>query len=600
MARKLIIILIFILSAAVLVFADDTRGLKPDGTWKPQKAKLLINKSSFAGLNSKCSITVTDSDKNMKADGKDTVFVKVVSDADPKGFQMRLVETTSNSGVFAGDLKFTKYESKPKLNQIKVGPKSTIKISYVEDDTIEAAARFQMAEAKLSTSGDVQEGLGGYMTITVQDPDADINYQRNTVAVKAASKNTGKGLTLFLEETGAYTGIFKGKLYFAEKRVRNKEKEDCTIIVEYGDQLDISYTDNTLPEDGKKVITKTISCEYDTASVAFNKTKYSGYNTSAVVTVKDFEANTGPSKRDKVRLHIRSTSDEGFNITMDETGADSGEFKASVHFGRRSDRSENTLKVSNGDKIYAVYEDRGDYGAGEVEASADWQANDGQIKLDRQVYYGNKAEVKVTLKDVDINRNAGTKDMVYVYAGAAGETDTIKVRLAETGNNTGTFTGTFGINNRAQRGRSVFLDEDGKLEVRYSDEDCTENIVAERIASASWKGASEPKLELDRKEYRRYDTYMTVKLTDYDENVSSGARDVVHVYAKAGSGRTNVKLKLTETGYNTGIFTGKLRFVDGTPSAGEILVKDGDEVVVTFRDSVTKEEAEARATFKEE
>lgn len=74
-----------------------------------------------------------------------------------------------------------------------------------------------------------------------------------------------------------------------------------------------------------------------------------------------------------------------------------------------------------------------------------------------------------------------------------------------------------------------------KLEVRYSDEDCTENIVAERIASASWKGASEPKLELDRKEYRRYDTYMTVKLTDYDENVSSGARDVVHVYAKAGS-----------------------------------------------------------------
>lgn len=41
MARKLIIILIFIWIAAVPVFAGDTRGLKPDGTWKPQKAKLL-------------------------------------------------------------------------------------------------------------------------------------------------------------------------------------------------------------------------------------------------------------------------------------------------------------------------------------------------------------------------------------------------------------------------------------------------------------------------------------------------------------------------------------------------------------------------------
>ncbi len=484
-----------------IIYKDTTVSGGPDklctdtAVWTPQTASVKLSSESFVGLNSKCGVTITDNDMNISKDIKDTVNIEVISDTDPKGINLKLYETETDSGIFNGDIFFSNYSSSSDWNTLKVASKSDFKVIYWDDRNemnekyvpVDAGAKFQFAEGVLSISGGAQSGKNDSITITVKDSDADTNDQRNTLPVNITSHSTGEAITLWLEETGKSSGSFKRALYFSTKKVTDKAKKDVTLLVSQGDAIEITYKDTTVPDGQPLTIRELYTWSYREAVVVLDESSYTGYNSSTTVSVNDSEANCNPKSIDKVKIRVSSTSMPEFTMLISETKADSGIFKGTIHFGRQGNRSEGILKVSAGDKINVSYEDQGEYSYGTVEATAVWNPHDAELKLDSDIYYGNNAEVDITVKDWDMAENSDEKDSIAVSVGIAGKSTVLKLPLKETGKDTGVFTGTFAINSSNSKYMKLRLLDGEELEVIYVDQDNSEGRTVERRASAVWK-----------------------------------------------------------------------------------------------------------------
>lgn len=461
--------------------------------WSPQTAAVTLNNSEYTGLNSRCSITVRDNDLNLRRDAMDTTYVKVISDHDSAGIYIKLYESGVNTGVFTADLQFSKNTSGADRNTIKVGPASNIKVLYSDDwnaenvryKAISAEAVFRFAEGALTISGSDGQELNNSIVINVKDPDADLSIQQNTIPVKVTSSKNSQSLTLWLEETGASSGSFKGTLYFSAVEVQDKAMKDVTLIVSPGDVIEITYNDMTVPEGKSPLISESFTWMYQEAEVSFNKESYSGYNSSADIIIKDSEANKDPKAADKIKVKLSGTSMQEFTVTISETSTDSGQFRGTIYFGKQGNLSKGIVKVVPGDIIRLVYEDQGEYGSNAIEAAAVWQPSDGSLELNRQEYSGNAAEVKITLKDMDIGNDSATKTAV-VFISITGRPGQMRLSLVQSGDS-GTFTGNLIINGAKSKYLNLKLQDGDQLEVKYMDEDNTENVAVEREASAVWR-----------------------------------------------------------------------------------------------------------------
>lgn len=462
--------------------------------WTPQTAAIKLNRSSFSGLNSRCTVTITDKDMNEKQDYKDIIGAKVTSDADPDGIYLRLTETRADSGIFSAELSFSRYSSNTDRNILKVGSESKIAISYCDEwndenkkyTYVKAEAEFEFVEAELSASESEGAELYDSITITVKDPDEDTGRQKNTVPVTVTS-SSGGSIRLWLEETGESTGSFKGTAYFSTRPVRDKEKKDVTLIVSQGDDIEVTYDDTTTPE-GRKTVSRIYTWSYHKAEIELDKESYTGYNSIATVTIKDVEANEDPDKIDRIRIRVSSGLVPELFLTVEETKADSGIFKEKILFCKegKGSRSASALEVAAGDTVRIAYEDQGDHNFGTVEASAQWNPHDAEVAFNHDIYYGNAAKAVITVEDWDMADNDGEKDRVTISVGIAGKTDAVKFPLEETGKNTGIFTGTIIINGKNGKGLDLQLKNGEELEVTYQDRDNTDNVTVERRASAKW------------------------------------------------------------------------------------------------------------------
>ncbi|HYE81017.1 MAG TPA: hypothetical protein VEG39_02490 [Clostridia bacterium] len=485
----------------ITVTYNDSTNLNSSGKlltasaiWTPQTAVVKLSKSSFSGLNSKCVITITDNDMNKKTDIKDIIDAKVTADDDPKGLFVRLTETKADSGIFSADVFFDRYSSNSARNTLKVAAKSDIKVTYCDEWNeadkryvdVEANAEFQFVEAVLSASVDEGTDVNDSITITVKDPDADTNKQKNSVPVVVTSTTSENGLRLWLTETGDSTGSFKGILYFSTKPVKDKEKKDITLIVSQGDDIEVTYDDTTMPEGRPLAISRTYNWSYQKAGIKLDKESYIGYNSSAGITIKDVEANKDPDSKDRIKINVSSDSMSEFSLFIEETKADSGEFKGSVLFGRHGSKAGDILEVAAGDAFRVAYEDQGEYSFGTVEASAEWDPHDAEVTLNSDRYYEKDAKVVITVEDWDMADDADKKDSVTVSVGIVGKPAMIRFPLEETGKNTGIFKDTLIINSTNNKGLDFRLENGEELEVTYQDRDNTDNVVVERKASAMW------------------------------------------------------------------------------------------------------------------
>ncbi|HYF84125.1 MAG TPA: hypothetical protein VEB00_13975 [Clostridia bacterium] len=565
--------------------------------WKPFSGTLRLNKTSYLGLHSLATVTVTDQDINLRKDYKEVARVRLVSKSDPQGFIILATETGVNTGTFSGSFGFNASSTESSKKLLRINPSDTITATYTDDRNTSnkeyaintATASFQYAEASILTSADNIEGSGNMLEITINDADANMPNIKDNIIIKVSSESSIKDTSLWLEETGTNTGIFKGKLYFTEE-----ETEGHILQVYPTDEITIKYFDKTALDGSSKEVSRSINWKYLSTVMKFDKLNYVGYNTAAKVTLQNMDLNKSREKLDNVDVKLYTSTGSQISLELLETGLDSGEFTGTFYFGKFSNSSDKVLKAANNDIVYTSYTPKKDKNS-KVECSAIWIPQDGQITLDRPEYKGNSSPVRITVKDFDIGNNINEKDELKVTAKMQGNARYTAVTLTETNKNTGIYTGTLYINGKGSNNPSIALSATDRLEIVYTDKDTKSGSTEYRTAYATWGGISVPKLTLDKAAYKGYDTYMTVSLNDSDQNKSTTVRDKVDVLVRAKSGKTNLEYTLTETGINTGIFTVKLAFTKEAPASAKVRVADKDEVTVTFK----AKEVSAKATFGE-
>lgn len=553
--------------------------------WKPGDGTVKLNKSSYTGLRSTATASVTDQDLNLRPDDKDTARIRITSEADPQGFVVLANETGKNTGVFSGSFGFSSDSTDNDKDVIKVNPTDTITAAYIDERNSDNAANtavttasgFKFAEAKVETSAANDEGSGNMLDITINEPDANSPSIRDRIIAKAGSGSSMDDKTLYLEETGYNTGKFKCSLYLT-----GTESDNGALQVAGTDKINIKYTDNTVPEGGAKDIIKTVKWTYESTILKFDEDAYSGYNSPAKITLINMDLNKNNEKAEFADIKV-TTSAGNIALKLKEESTNSGEFYGTLYFGKASSRSEGIVKVAGKDTVLISFTNKQDKND-TAECEAAWSPQDGQISLDRKEYKGNGAPVRITVKDWDLADNKSAKDEVKVSARVQGSSKYVYVTLTETYKNSGNFTGTLYINGSGSKKPSISLNTNDMLEVVYTDKDTSSGNAESRGVQASWGGISEAKLTFDKASYKGYDTYMTIKLNDPDQNLSTTARDKVKVIIKTKSGRTNMEYTLSETGSNTGIFSARLRLTEDAPSSSKVRVMGLDEISVNFKE----------------
>lgn len=551
--------------------------------WKTCTGTIKLSKSTITGLQSVVAVTVADQDLNLRTAYVDSTLVKVTSDTDPNGYNLTLYETGISSGVFTGDIKFSTSTTDAGKGTIKVNPSDKVFVEYRDalnaenvPNKIIASAGFSLAGAEITTSAKNDSGSGNSLDITISDPDADSTAGRDNIIATVGTGNNTNDLTLHLAETGNHTGKFKTTLYFT-----NNASNGQMLYMPGASKINIKYVDNTIPGGGSKDVTKTISWDFQSSIMSLDKQSYTGYNSSAKITLNNMELNNKPDEVEYIEVDIRTINDKKMEMNLKETGKDSGKFTGTLYFGEKTDSDANTIKMTGIDSITVTYTNKHDK-FDVIECYADWTPQDGTLALNRTEYCGMSAPVVITVLDIDLSKDIAAKDTVKVKVKVPETSKNTEVRLTETGSNTGKFIGTLYINGGSP---GIRINPGQTLEVTYTDEfTATGATDAERKATALWTGVSEAKISLDKAEYSGYNSYMVITLTDSDQNKYTDKRDSLEVSIKTLSYPTGKKYKLTETGANTGVFTLKLKLIKEASTSSALHVRDADSITVTFTD----------------
>jgi len=97
--------------------------------------------------------------------------------------------------------------------------------------------------------------------------------------------------------------------------------------------------------------------------LTMDKTTYQGTATRATITVKDAPANKGATAKDQVIVQAASTKNsQGFVLTLEETGVDTGVFTGTIGFSTRAnDPTNKNILVADHDMLTVIYSDTGGY-----------------------------------------------------------------------------------------------------------------------------------------------------------------------------------------------------------------------------------------------
>lgn len=441
--------------------------------------------------------------------------------------------------------------------------------------TITAAAGTGVSEAIIVTSAVNDTGTGNMLDITINDAEKNNPNRIDSVFAKVGAGNSTDDLTIRLEETGLDTGAFRYTVYMTDKKSNRQ-----LLYMKGMNKINIKY----------KETVKTINWNYQSTMLALDKEVYTGYNTSAEVSLCNMELNSNPKKIDYINVLVKTNNNRSLGLELRETKASSGHFTGKLYFGRSTKSNDKIIKMSEEDSITVSFINRRDKDD-IVECYADWYPQDGQITLNRQEYSGNNTPVIITLADWDIAEDLWVKDEVKVTARVRGTKTKRTVTLEETKRDTGIFTGTLYINGSGNKNPSIKLNPADILEVVYTDEDTSSGIEEERIASALWKGISKAELTLNQTSYKGFDTYMTITLKDPDYNKSITAFERTEVLIKTTNGNTSKRYFLRETGSDTGVFTASLKLSKESPGYNTIQVADTDEIALIFIDKNLRVEA---------
>ena len=591
-------------------------------TFRTFTANITLDRSIYGPLHIG-KVTVCDPDENLDFSRPDIISYTenittiesswVGGESGPWG--ITLVETGNNTDTFEGFFVVSPWEEKEgSTPTVKAPPGSSLTLTYNErmdeyggsrPHVLTAMCRTFRGNVTLdkpiyspgrahSTNCLVPEH-GGLVTIEVTDPDlnrnvdaVDLYRETNKTLLISVLKpdetvRAPYPIWLNLTETGNNTGIFFSKHWLNES-------------VKTGDLVEVTYVDR-FDESGNPVnITAKAPIQTHSGILSVSKaTVYPGGKIT--VTVRDEDWNLNPYVRDVIPagnikdwggVDVESTfpGETGTQIVLVETEPNSGIFTGEVELGR-------TIQADAGDTITIRYNDEQDATGGGVRLieKVKVSATTGEIKLNKQ-YYPISGIVEVTVIDPDRNKDSAFAESIGADEVAIKSTSqTIPVNLdkplLETGPNTGIFTGKFQLKPMPETQPSLkngicYVKHGDWIMVTYTDPMGEGNVKDIPITAKAQINQTTAKLSFDKVGYMFNDTAV-ITLIDPDLNEESTITEFVNVSVFSSTDLAGVNIVLAETGPDTGIFTGEVRFADETVGS-KLKVSIGDVVIAKYID----------------
>jgi len=204
-----------------------------------------------------------------------------------------------------------------------------------------------------------------------------------------------------------------------------------------------------------------VDANADTLPVlAFDKQIYTPFSIATII-LHDDSKNTNPNAVDTVKVMLRGR--ESVSITLDESDANSGVFKASIRLTPNKMLYAGDVEIRRDEWLVAVYDTL-------IATAAEVRYNHAMLEFDREYYIGTERAV-IRLVEPDADRDPYSIDKVVVNVWSESDVVGLKVTLQETDRHTGIFEGTVEFADGSYRGKDKLkvMDND-RITVRYMDD----------------------------------------------------------------------------------------------------------------------------------
>ena len=554
--------------------------------------------------------------------GDDTASISEVS----------LRETADDSGVFEGS-----FDVPVECGDIKTTGES-ISATYFDfrDDTGGDSEWSDSATIRADT-GSVSLDRSVYPIPTAADTD-DNNIKATkvtvTISVDDSDENTSSssrekitGVTVKLdgdvilepteelEETDSDSGIF-------ETTVELDSNANGNGNIEQGDIITATYTDKSDASGNVNTVSDSATFDLRNAVLQSDKSVYV-IGQDALITLIEPDLNLDSSTVDSVDLarivwesdaadtHLKNPDFGAVPQSLRETGDNTGIFQVVITIPEDlsdDDGSSDKETLERGESITLTYNDRSPSGADtvgdddrDVELNIKTSDFGATVELDQNVYtWTDKVFITVVASDYNFDSNIvdeiGSEDKGEITVRTRGA-DLEQYRLAETGPDTGVFTGELvltGQDDEIDNGPTGLTTPtegagptNGELEAKSSDglsvsfdfSDGQAPIVASalirwNVGEVQWLEAS----------YAATGSGI-VRVIDPDMNLNPDAVDNLDLVVYSETFVGGIDLTVTETQESSGIFEGTVEFDPETASQGHRLqVTEGDIITAAYDD----------------
>ncbi len=553
--------------------------------------------------------TLTDQDLNKNATVAETYFLRDTS-SNGQIDTVLFTETGINTGIFTATIPTTFGTTKGSNGKnvtFNVQANDTIYLTY--KDTLASnggpgstivlkTAVVGGHTAILKGTASILPGASIIDTLTDQDLNKNATVAE-TYFLRDTSSN-GQIDTVLFTETGVNTGIFTASIPTTFGTTKGSNGKNVTFNTQANDTIYLTYKD-TLASNGGPGSTMVIKTAVVGGHTAILKGTASILPGASIIdTLTDQDLNKNATVAETYSLRDTSSNGQIDTVLFTETGVNTGIFTATIPttFGttKGSNGKNVTLTAQASDAICLTY----------VDTLATNGGPGSTLRLSTNVIGGHTATMSGTisiipgasiidtLTDQDLNKNATVAETYSLRdTSSNGQIDT--VLFTETGVNTGIFTATiptkFGTT-KGSNGKNV------TLTAQASDAICltyVDTLAANGGPGATLRlsttvtGGHNGTISANPVFMAATDT-STFTLTDADLNKDPTKTEVYYLLLKNSSSEKET-IKFTETGINSGVFTGLVRTISGIdpgPSGDTIFtVQPGDSIVATYHDSLT-------------
>ncbi|HWR60651.1 MAG TPA: hypothetical protein VN580_03520, partial [Clostridia bacterium] len=317
-----------------------------------------------------------------------------------------------------------------------------------------------------------------------------------------------------------------------------------------------------------------------------DKTEYTGLGDRITIQAAAPHLNLRSFYAELMEIKVSTSEDStGFIINARETKTDSGVFEAQLSFslGESSSR-DGIIKVKAGTRIFVKYQD--------IIKEAVWKPDDGILRLNKAAYSGYGDQPLITLKDNDLNLRPDVKEQITVTAKSLSDPSGISVKLVEKSADSGIFTGvlSFDPDESEDAKDRLKIAYNDTFTVSYKDTFNTSGKPELRESASTWK-PFKGTVSFSSTSYKGLKTAAAFSVIDQDLNLRPSSIDPARVRISSDSDPAGFIAIAYETGANTGVFSGSIRFNTGFSDGkrGIIKVKASDKIYAKYIDDNNSE-----------